>query len=338
MIDMHIHAIGHHLFEAGVDAMRQGLQLLPRYGVTSVCPTFYTVMYRDKLDQLAELAKAMDVPGGARVPGLHLEGPFLKLPGAGATTIPGDVELLVDMFAAVNHRVAAMSISPDSDNILPVIEWLTARGVESFITHTRADYEQTVAAIEAGARHATHFYDVFHLPEDTDGGVRPVGAVEAIVADPRVTVDFICDGVHVHPGAIRMALTAKGYEGVCLITDANIGAGLPAGLYDTPWGYPVQVAPGKGARVEDPSSDKHGCLAGSALTMPEGIANLKAWLDLPDEQIWAMGTSNPARRLGLTDRGRIAIGAAADVVLWDESADVPRAVRTWIEGKCVHEA
>ena len=133
--------------------------------------------------------------------------------------------------------------------------------------------EQTEAAIEAGARHATHFYDVFPVPEETDAGVRPVGAVEAILADSRVSVDFICDGVHVHPAAIRAAVAAKGWEKVMLITDSNIGAGLPPGEHDTPWGYRVRVAPGDAARHAT-----KGFLAGSALTMDVGMKNLLRWL------------------------------------------------------------
>src|SRR5262249_45336740 len=150
--------------------------------------------------------------------------------------------LLKDMLAACQDRVAIMSISPDQKNVLPVIVHLKERGIVPFITHTRASVEQTQAAIEAGARHATHFYDVFPVPEEKDPGVRPVGAVEAILADRRVSVDFISDGVHVHPTAIRAAVAAKGWAGVILITDSNIGAGLPSGQYDTPWGYPVHVS------------------------------------------------------------------------------------------------
>ncbi|MBI2497232.1 MAG: N-acetylglucosamine-6-phosphate deacetylase, partial [Opitutae bacterium] len=117
-----------------------------------------------------------------------------------------------------------------------------------FITHTRASVAQTEAAIDAGAVHATHFYDVFYPPTETDPGVRPVGAVETILADPRASVDFIADGIHVHPTAIRAALAAKTFAGVTLITDSNIGAGLPAGVYDTPWGYQVRVSPEEAAR------------------------------------------------------------------------------------------
>jgi N-acetylglucosamine-6-phosphate deacetylase len=128
--------------------------------------------------------------------------------------------------------------------------------------------------------------------------------------------------------AIRAAVAAKGYQGVVLITDSNIGAGLPPGVYGTPWGYPVRVREGDGAR----HAQKH-FLAGSALTMDRGIANLFRWLDLPPEQVWAMATANPARLLGLTNRGRIEVGAAADLVLWNEAL---RPVNTWVGGECVY--
>ena len=114
-------------------------------------------------------------------------------------------------------------------------------------------------------------------------GVRPVGTVEAILADPRVTVDFVCDGVHASPFAIRAALAAKGWQGVVLITDSNIGAGLLPGVYDTPWGFKVRVRDGDGAR-----HDEKNTLAGSALTMDRGIVNLFNWLKIPPEQVWAM--------------------------------------------------
>jgi N-acetylglucosamine-6-phosphate deacetylase len=170
-----------------------------------------------------------------------------------------------------------MSISPDTPHILPVIERLVERGITPFITHTHASVEETERAIEAGARHATHFYDVFPVPEVREPGVRPCGAVEAILADPRCRVDFICDGVHVEPVAVRAALAAKGPGGVVLITDSNIGAGLPDGIYPTTFGFPVKVSAGNAARVHAPERPNHGGLAGSALTMNVGIADLHRW-------------------------------------------------------------
>jgi len=272
------------------------------------------------------------------VPGLHLEGPFLGLSGAGAQTIPGDLGLLDELLSAAGGRVAVMSISPEVPNILPIIKRLCQSRIVPFITHTQATVEQTEAAIEAGARHATHLYDVFPVPKETDPCVRPVGAVEAILADPRCTIDFIADGVHVHRIAIKATVAAKGWQRVLLATDSNVGAGLPPGQYVSPVGGTVQIAPGDAARIHDPGSPLHGQLAGSALTMDRGMANLLEWLDLPEEHVWAMGSRNPARLLRLPSKGTLRAGADADLVLWDQAAGRPRAWRTWVRGRCVYES
>ena len=258
----------------------------------------------------------------------------MALPGAGCEVIPGDLGLLDEILAACRRRARVMSLSPDTPGILPVIERLRERGVVPFVTHTRATLEQARAAFAAGARHATHFYDVFPLPPERDLGVRPAGLVEFFLAEPGATVDFIADGCHVDPVVIQMAARAKGCSGVSLITDANIGAGLPAGEYPTPWGYPVKVEPGNGARIADRGHPFFGALAGSALTMNAGMANLLRWLPFPPEQVWAMGTVNPARTAGLERKGQLAVGADADLVLWNE--DLTPAT-TWVGGDMVYD-
>lgn len=337
LIDVHIHGVDKFLFETGVDDLTNGLAVLPRFGVTCVMPTLYRVMDRASLPKLKALSDALDKVNSVRVPGWHLEGPFLALPGAGADTIPGDMELLKAVLQATGDRVAAMSISPDTPNILPIIEWLVRSRIIPFITHTRATAEQSLAAIEAGARHCTHFYDVFPIPPETEPGARPVGVVEAALADDRVSVDFICDGVHVPPLAIKAALKAKTVDRVLLITDANVGAGLPPGVYPSPWGFSVKV--GDAARINDPGSAKDGALAGSALTMDVGIANLSKWLDLPEHDIWAMGTRSVARCMGLEKLGDIEPGYHADLVLWNkEPSGRPRALKTWVGGRQVYSA
>ncbi len=329
LIDVHTHGITHHLYESGPDALRAAAGELGRFGVTTVLPTIIPAIRDGWLDRLAGIAAALPSVTTAHLPGLHIEGPFMAVGGAACPTLPGDLELLEKILAACAGRLAAMSVSPDAPDIVPVIHRLRQAGVAVFLTHTRASVEQTEAALDAGARHATHFYDVFYSPAERDPGVRPVGAVEAVLADPRATVDFIADGVHVHPAAIRAAVAAKAWAGVVLITDSNIGAGLPAGSYDTPWGYRIKVSPADAARHET-----KGFLAGSALTMDRGMANLLAWLPLPPAQIWAMGTLNPARLLGLERQGRLEVGADADLVLWDDDLT---AARTWVTGTTVYE-
>ena len=329
LIDVHTHGIMHSLYESGPEGLRTAARELGRFGVTTVLPTIVPQIRDGWMERLTEIAAVIPSIREVYVPGLHIEGPFMAVGGAACPTLPGDVALLDRILSACNGRVSIMSVSPDTPDILPIIRRLREKNISVFITHTRANVKQTEAALAAGATHATHFYDVFYAPAETDPGVRPVGAVEAILADPRATVDFIADGVHVHPTAIRAAVAAKTWAGVTLITDSNIGAGLPPGVYDTPWGYPVRVSPETAARHVTKNF-----LAGSALTMDRGMANLLQWLDLPPENIWAMGTLNPARLLGLTRKGRLEAGADADLVLWDDDI---RPARTWVAGRCTYE-
>jgi N-acetylglucosamine-6-phosphate deacetylase len=336
LIDVHTHGVQRILYHYDTPAcdLAAAARLLVRYGCTCAFPTVVPRHEPDMAGKFRQMPAALPKGGGALMPGIHVEGPFVALGGAACPTVAGDLGLLDDFLAACQGRMAIMSISPDQQNIVPVIRRLRERGVAVFMTHTKAGVDQTRAAIDAGATHATHFYDVFHAPDETEPGARPVGAVETILADPRATVDFICDGVHVHPMAIRLAVAAKGWRGVTLITDSNIGAGLPPGEYDTPWGYPVRVRAGDAARIADPKHPFCGALAGSALTMNAGMRNLLQWLDLPPAKVWAMGTLNPARLVGLDSKGRIAAGADADLVLWDD--DLCPA-RTWVGGECVYE-
>lgn len=329
LIDIHTHGIAHCLYANGASEVRGAARELGRFGVTTVLPTLIPQMKDGTLERLAEVAAALPEQTHANMPGLHLEGPFMAVGGAACPTLPGDLKMLDDLLAACQGRLATMSLSPDAPNIVPVIRALRERNIPVMLTHTRAGPEQTEAALEAGATHATHFYDVFHVPPETDPGVRPVGAVEAILADPRASVDFIADGVHVHPTAIRAALAAKGWSGVVLITDSNIGAGLPPGVYPTPWGYSIRVSPETAARHVTKNS-----LSGSALTMDRGMANLFKWLKLPPEQIWAMGTLNPARVVGLERKGRLDVGADADLVLWYDNFEP---AKTWVNGNLVYE-
>jgi N-acetylglucosamine-6-phosphate deacetylase len=335
LIDLHTHGIGMHTYDRGPDDLLAGSAMLPRFGATCVLPTLYRVMNRQSIDLLERMADALPRASGAHMPGFHLEGPFLALPGAGADTIPGDVQLLDEILAACKYRVRAMSISPEIPGAIPVIERLVERNIAPFITHTSASAEETQAAIDAGARHATHFYDVFPVPRERETGVRQVGAVEAILADPRVSVDFICDGVHAPPLAVKATLAAKGWRNLALITDSNIGTSLPAGEYETPWGFVARVDPNDASRIATPGHPHFGLLACSSLTMDRGIRNLMSWLNLQAHEIWSMGTSNPARIVGLETKGHIRPGADADLVLWDDSLHV---LKTWVGGRLVYSA
>jgi N-acetylglucosamine-6-phosphate deacetylase len=337
LVDIHTHGVHEFSYERGPEDLIEGLAQLGQYGTTTVLPTLYNVMRRDTLANLEKLAAALDRVQGVEAPGFHLEGPFLALPGAGAATIPGDLTLLDELLSAAKGRVLAMSVSPDTPNILPIIERLREQQIAIFLTHTRASIAETQAAMAAGALHATHFYDVFPVPDETEVGVRPIGAVEAILAEPACSVDFICDGIHVDPLVIRMALVAKGWRGVVAITDSNIGAGREDGIYDTPWGYPVRIRQGDAARIYDANHPLNGLLAGSALTMDRALSNLIEWLPLPLHETVALATRNPARIVALHQKGTLEVGADADLVLWQRAEYGLKAERTWVRGQCVYE-
>lgn len=336
LIDIHTHGIHAFNYDRGSEHLHRAAEQLGQYGTTSVVPTIVPTINKEFFTMLNDFCREIPNVTQVSIPGIHLEGPFVAITGAACETRDGDVALLDEMLDACGDYVAVMSIAPDVPNIIPVIERLVERGVTPFITHTRASVEQTLAAMDAGACHATHFYDVFPAPEETDPGVRPVGVVETILGDPRGTCDFIADGVHVHPMAIRAAVAAKGVQGVSLITDASFGAGLGAGVYETPWGYPVEVKPGNAPRIADPNHPMYGGLAGSALTMDQGINNLFRWLDYGEEHIWAMATRNPATVIGAHRKGTLDSHTDADLVLWAEENGQFVPVRTWVNGETVY--
>lgn len=338
LVDMHTHGIHAFNYDRGPEHLAGAADVLGRYGTTTIVPTIVPMLNAGFLDGLNRFSDA--IPGIAKVsiPGIHLEGPFVAIAGAACETRDGDCTLLNELLDACDNRVAVMSVAPEVPGILPVIEALVARNVVPFITHTRASVDQTVAAIDAGACHATHFYDVFPVPEETDPGVRPVGVVETILADSRATCDFIGDGVHVHPMAIRAAVAAKGWAGVSLISDASFGAGLGPGKFDTPWGYSVEVRQGDAPRIADAEHPLRGGLAGSALTMDRGVMNLLSWLDCPAHQVWAMATRNPSRVIRAHTKGDLDTGMDADMVLWHEDGGTLHVERTWVAGRVVHDA
>ena len=330
-IDLHIHGTRNYLTNEGREHLERMCSILPQYGVTgflpSVCPA---PTQADDLKLLASFSRVKSE--GTSIFGFFLEGHFLALTGALAE-IPKDrsresVEKLIE---ALNPYKAVFGISPEVEGIVQLLPLMTKQGVPAFITHTAATVEQAEKAIKAGAVHATHFYDVFPYPGEKDPGVRACGTVEAILASPETSVDFILDGEHVEPVAVKMALACKGREKVCLITDANINAGLPPGNYKALDSDIDIFYEGGPARMSKDSSFP-GALAGSGLTMDRAVRNAIKLLGVDLPQAVAMASANPARVLGLQNKkGFIKEGFDADLVLLDQELNVDRC---WVGGRC----
>ncbi len=329
-IDLHIHGIHTSLVDDGAEALANICRVLPRYGVTGFLPTVAPLPKGEDSAFLSLLANTKTE--GAEKLGFHLEGPFLKITGAlnPEAIAHSDSDRVTALINAVKPYKAIFSISPDVEGIENLIPLMAENDTPVFMTHTAATVEQTQRAIALGARHATHFYDVFPCPPVTEPGVRPCGAVEAILADASVSVDFILDGVHVDPIAVKMALACKtkGPGKVCLITDANVGAGSEPGRFV--FGNSGEIyfsSKGSPAR-----SVKDDTLAGSGLTMDQALRNAMQWLDIDLVEASQLLSTNPAKLLGVDDKkGKLAIGYDADFVVMGDQLEV---LQTWIHGKC----
>jgi N-acetylglucosamine-6-phosphate deacetylase len=315
-IDMHIHGFKGRLVDRGPADLEALCRELPARGVTAFLPTVTPQPEERRL--LSELASVR--PRGARILGFFLEGHFLALTGA----IRGlnrdySAARAAGLREALGNTPAIFGISPEIPGICSLLPLMTQGGRPAFITHTGAGFEETERAIDAGARHATHFYDVFPYPGEQEPGVRGCGAVEAILARPEVTVDFILDGEHAHPGAVRMALACKGPDAVCLVTDANINAGLPPGTYEGISGAGIVMKyPGGPARDRET-----GGLTGSGLTLDLAVKNAVKLLGLSLPQAVYLASANPAKVLGLENQtGKIETGLWADFLLLDEDLNV----------------
>jgi N-acetylglucosamine-6-phosphate deacetylase len=331
-IDLHLHGTREFLVDNGAHDLEEICRLLPRYGVTGFLPGTAALWPPSEDKRFISALAGIRSPG-AEILGFHFEGPFLSLTGAippealGAAD-PGRVRQMIE--SSGPYR-AIFSISPELDGILDLIPIMAQNGTPVFMTHTAATVEQTQSAIDAGVRHATHFYDVFPCPPVKEPGARPCGAVEAVLADPRVTVDFILDGEHVHPVALKMALQCKGDDGVSLITDANIGAGMPPGQKFRSGAYDVVFAyEGGPARMTD-NGPFPGALSGSGLTLDMAVRNAVRLLGVDLPQAVRMASANPARVLHLeANKGQVGEGFDADLVLLGKDL---RVKGTWVGGE-----
>ena len=327
-IDMHIHGIHNFLVDDGPEALAGMCRTLPRYGVTGFLPTVSPSPMGQDSAYLKTLSATS--PEGTHILGFHLEGPFLALTGAFNKDAigGGGADRVRALIEAAKPYKCIFSISPDVEGIFDLIPIMAEGGNPVFMTHTAANVQQAQKAIELGARHCTHFYDVFPCPPVSEPGVRPSGIVEAVLADPRVSVDFILDGVHVDPIAVKMALVAKqgGPGKVCLITDANVGAGFEPGTYT--FGNMGDICfdyPGAPAR-----SVKDHTLAGSGLTLDVALQNAVKFLGLDLVTASKLLSYNPASVLHLeNEKGLLASGYDADFVALDSNLEVQA---TWISG------
>jgi N-acetylglucosamine-6-phosphate deacetylase len=307
LIDLHTH--GGDGVEAN-DATAASLQRLQRFyarhGVTGFLAGVwgYHEVILDALDAVAA-ACAMPTSAGTAILGTYLEGPFLNPQRKGAFP-PGslrgpDAGRLAQYIERARGTLRLLTLAPELAGVSALMRLAKEHGVVCAAGHTAANWDDMERACRLGVRHITHTFNAMNALHHRDPG-----ALGFALVNDDVTTEIIADGVHVHPGAVRLLVRAKRSGGVVLITDSIGAAGLPDGEFDLQ-GERVTLA-GGAARLDD------GTLAGSVLTMERGLANLVGWGAATLPEAWAMASRNPARVLGLRHKGLVAPGMDADLV------------------------
>jgi N-acetylglucosamine-6-phosphate deacetylase len=308
---------------------------LPETGTTSFLPTFITAPLAELTASLqAAAAITAALPrAGARVLGVHMEGPFISPGRHGAHNqswiIPPSPAAVDKLLAAGSGLVSLVTLAPERDGGIAAVEQLTAAGVLVSIGHSDATARQVAAAASAGARMVTHLYNAQRPLHHREPGV-----VGQALADARLTSSLIADLRHVAAQACVIAFAAAPGR-ICLVTDAAACAGMPPGRYLL-GGEPIELPPWGGQLPwgAEPPVRADGTLAGSALRMDAGVANMVA-AGISQVAAVAAASRVPADLVRRPDLGRIAPGAAADLV-W--LGDDLRAMATWVRGEKVYPA
>lgn len=314
-IDTHDHGCVGAEFAAEDGDFEKARVWLAGQGITGVAPTVRALPIKGCIaaerNILREAAKAS---GGARILGIHLEGPFVSRSKRGAMDPPDiacGTEALAELAEASEGMLKIMTLAPERENALEVIRAAGKLGVRISLGHSGAEYEAAKAAIDAGASRATHVFNamrpLYH---------RQTGILGAVLTDDRVTCEMICDFVHLDEAAVRMVYRLKGAERIAVISDSGYMTGLGDGTYSAGENGQLRIVKDGVCRMPD------GTIAGSCVSMLHGARNLLG-MGIPLEEVSVMCALNPARALGAEGRvGSLEEGKDADFVLCDEKLNI----------------
>lgn len=317
LLDMHIHGYaGEDTSDAKEDGLLKMCEALAENGVTSWCPTTMTVSKEEILAAFDTVrkVKARTDCYGAKVLGVNCEGPFINPSKKGAQAeehiLRPDAKFILDNA----DIVSVFTVAPEMDGGLDCIREVYEDGrVLVSMGHTGATYDEAVAGIEAGVRHATHLFNAM-----TPLMHRNPGVVGAALSDDNVSCELIADTFHVNKGLFGLVAKIK-KDKLCLITDCMRAGGMPDGYY-TLGGQPVKKT-GIQCLLED------GTIAASVLKLNEAVRNLYENTDLSINEAVACASLNPARALGVDDKiGSLETGKCADIIIFDDQFNIQKTI------------
>ena len=327
-IDIHVHGGGgSDVMDGEYEAIKQVATTHSRFGTTAFLPTTMT-MTKDKIiKSLKSIYEArLKGTGTAEILGIHLEGPYINPEKKGAQKEEDikkvSVEELLEFNQASGNLIRLVTIAPEMPGAIDFIRWLHQQGIIVSVGHSNATYKQVQEGIQAGLSHVTHIFNAMRGLHHREPGV-----VGAALSSPKLIVEMIADGVHLHPMVLKMLTQIKESEKLVLITDAMRAAGFKEGTYDL-GGQEVMVTQGQ-AKL------KNGTLAGSVLTMDKAVKNLVTKVGISLLNAVQMASYNPAKCLGIDDRkGSLELYKDADIVILNKNLETEL---TMVAGKVVYK-
>ena len=324
LIDLHFHGCkGDDFCDGSRDAIVRIAEYEASVGVTAIAPATMTLPV-EELEQIlrvaAEYKKGPHSKKEADFVGINMEGPFISPAKKGAqderNIIQCDVKVCERFLKASEGLVKFMGIAPEeSENAVAFIEEVKDK-VNVSLAHTNADYDTAMAAFNAGADHAVHLYNA--MPAFTH---RAPGVIGAVYDSKHVMAEIICDGVHIHPAAVRATFEMMGEDRMILISDSMRAAGMPDGSY-TLGGLDVNVVGNRATLASD------GAIAGSVTNLMDCMKTAVKTMNIPLETAVACATINPAKSLGIdAEYGSIRAGKKAHIVLMDQELNVQQVIK-----------
>jgi N-acetylglucosamine-6-phosphate deacetylase len=331
-IDTHIHGIGGYGTDdaginepAGTESVLAMSRLLAEWGVSAFNPTLYPAEPGRMLRAVREIAGAIGKEEGARIMGLHLEGPFISPSRLGVqkpeTVQPVNLDFMEQLWETSNGHIVNMTVAPELKHMRELALFCIKRGIVFQAGHTDAEYEYMVERMQKGILHSTHFFNAMRRLDH-----RNPNAVGAILIHPEMSCEIIADGFHVHPDLLKLLLRNKPIDKIVLVTD-----GLkPTEQKEGPlFANNEEVYFNNGVFLRKADN----VIAGSGLTMIRGIKNLVA-AGFSLEDAVKTASMNPANIMRYNNHGAIIPGRFADITVFDKNYEIHYVM---IGGKIIKE-